>query len=134
MVRSRLRPATVVAVLTLLVGAAPLVAQEYTAGRYRIADVQVSEDADGQFSVRARVTNTGETEDPTPVIGVLFLRDGQPIGEAEGYVFEGYEGTENEAPETFEAGVTHVVTFVGSSSYSADFDGVRFEIYAGEDE
>lgn len=133
--RHRTRVVTMVAVLLgLSIGVVPAAADEYKAGRYRVTDVEVLKDEDGAFSARATVTNTGETEDPTPVIGVYFLRDSEPVGEAEGYVYEGFEETENGAPDVFAAGVTHVVTFVGSSYYSNDWNAVRFEIFAGEDE
>jgi hypothetical protein len=91
-------------------------AGDYTAGSYVFNDVQVSEDFAGDFEMRARVTNTGDSVSSVLFTATIFDGD-TVVGTADGVV------------NNFDADATVTVEFISTDAY-ADWDSVEFQIQA----
>jgi hypothetical protein len=85
-----------------------------TAGAYEFRDIQVREDFVGDFELRTRVTNTGETRESVSWTATLFS------GGSVAASLSGFAGT-------FESGETLTVTFTGIDEFG-EWDDVEFQV------
>ncbi|TDC52739.1 hypothetical protein E1212_07755 [Jiangella ureilytica] len=86
----------------------------YTAGQFRFADVQVSDDGIGGFALRARVTNNGQAVAGALWTATLFL-DGVVVA------------TLNGSAQGFAAGATVTADFWSDDPFG-DYDTVEFQV------
>jgi len=89
-------------------------ADTLTAGDYSFADVQVSEDFAGDFELRSRVTNGGDSVEFATWTATLFL-DGTVVADLMG------------TADSFNADETVTVTFIGTDDFG-DWDSVEFQV------
>jgi outer membrane murein-binding lipoprotein Lpp len=87
----------------------------YTAGNYTFSDVQVFDDGVGDFALRARVTNNGDTVESASWTATLF-NAGTTVAVLN-----------SSSPTPFAAGQTATVEFFGIDDYGS-WDKVEFQV------